>query len=255
MPSCESFEKRIENPKVYFVFFTYFYSAVIGDNEWRRQLKDPATKRLGNASSEAFGNIILINNYQAWLHTSRDEEDGKELKTEYDTEEDIGDRRSLADYLMDDVEFNTDACELEHYVVGRDDVLFKRLEKDRRRFEKTLRKDLPELSTTGDASEGEAEGTAPPTKRRKLLGLKKYTNKNEAKKLFGGWAEEAHEKMMRLSKMIKDDYDKGNYSHFVQSYLRWKRRQHDSNGRSKDTEQDGNSRITIRRDLLWDLDG
>jgi hypothetical protein len=139
--------------------------------------------------------------------------------------------------------------------VYRDNVLFKRLETARRLFEKALRQDLPRLSTSGDASEGEADGTAQPTKRRKLLELKKYTHKNEGKKLFGGWAEEAHENMMRLSKMIKEDYDNGNYSHFVQAYLRWKRKQHDYNGRHKDTEQNGNSRITIRRDLLWDLDG
>jgi hypothetical protein len=260
MPSCESFEKRIENPKVYFIFFSYFYSAVIGDNEWKRQVKDPLTSHLGNVSSEAFGHILLINNYKAWLHLARGEEDGENIKTDYDKEEDLGNRLTLADYLLKDLEFDTDATDFVDYVVSREEhqARFKRLEKERRAIEKTMREDLSELTTItacDEATDGDAEGNAvQPSKRRKLSELKKYTSKNEGKKLFGGWAAEAHEKMMLISQLIKSDVSSGGYVNFVRAFLNWKRSQQEYSGRQDKENDDGaNGRVNICRDLLWDL--
>jgi hypothetical protein len=54
---------------------------VIGNNEWKRQVKDPGTLHLGNVSSVVFGHIILINNYKAWLYLAQEQEDWKTFKT------------------------------------------------------------------------------------------------------------------------------------------------------------------------------
>ena len=106
MPACESFQLRIENLKMSFMFYTYFYSAVIGGTAWKRQVNDDKAGHLGNVSSEAFGHILLLNNYKAWLHVAKVQEGWTHMKTEYDPQAEIVEEQSLADYLLGGWEFD-----------------------------------------------------------------------------------------------------------------------------------------------------
>ena len=97
MPACESFQLRIKNPRMYFVLYTNFYSAVTGGTAWKKQVHDDKTRHLGNISSEALGHILLLNNnYKAWLHVAKVQEGWAHMKTEYDPQDEIADKQSLA---------------------------------------------------------------------------------------------------------------------------------------------------------------
>jgi hypothetical protein len=65
LPSVESFQQRLKNPKVYYLFYEYFFKAVMGEARWKRNLQEE--KRLGTTVGEAFTHALLENNYFAWL--------------------------------------------------------------------------------------------------------------------------------------------------------------------------------------------
>jgi len=70
-------------PKVHFVFFEYFFRAVIGEMAWKIRMKDDR-KRLGSTMAEAYANLQLNNNYFAWLYDYKMKHPNTTLKTEYD---------------------------------------------------------------------------------------------------------------------------------------------------------------------------
>ena len=269
MPACESFQLRIKNPKMYCVFYTYFYSAVIGGTEWKRQVHDVETTHLGNVSSEAFGHILLINNYKAWLHLAKEQEGWTHMKTEYDPEDEVAGKQSLADYLLGEWEFDvsvTDTADVGTYMISKSHYpeAHRSMRDKRIALEKRGKIQLAVAGLTDkDASEDEetkeegiGDNGVRPSKRRRLLQLKKYTNKNEGKKMFGGWAPEAQAKMMEIGSEIKDDVDEGNYTIFVKAYLRWMRSRPEYNTggkQNKDNDENEEEPIVIRRDILWDL--
>lgn len=270
MPACESFELRIKNPKMYFVFYTYFYSAVIGGTAWKRQVEDEETLHLGNVSSEAFGHILLLNNYKAWLHVAKTQEGWTSMKTEYDPPDEIIDKQGLADYLLSEWEFDITATEtddLESYMVSEAMYSegYKRLKVRRLALEKLGHERLAAAVLTAgddsdeggaDAEEGIDDNEVRPSKRKRMLQLKKYTSKNDGKKLFGGWAPEAQKKMMEIGSGIKADVEDGKYAIFVKAYLDWKRSRPEYNTSGKQNkENDGSDgeTVVIRRDILWDL--
>jgi hypothetical protein len=268
MPACESFQLRIKNPKMYFVFYTYFYSAVIGGTAWKRQVNNEETKHLGNISSEAFGHILLLNNYKAWLHVAKVQEGWTDLKTEYDPQEEIVDKQSLADSLLDEWEFDISVTDSdEDYMISKTKYseAYRRMREKRRALEKMGYAQLAVASVTDKDDYGAEEETkeegiegneARPSKRKRMLQLKKYTSKNDGKKLFGGWAPEAQEKMMEIGSAIKADVDEGNYTIFLKTYLQWMRSRPEYNNGGKQNKENDDSEeetVVIRRDILWDL--
>jgi len=83
LPSLESFNKRMDLPKVHFIFFHYFFRAVIGENAWKLRMSGE-TERLGTIMAEAYANLQLNNNYFAWLYDYKMKHPHTTLKTEYD---------------------------------------------------------------------------------------------------------------------------------------------------------------------------
>jgi hypothetical protein len=64
--SIESVKRRLEDPKAYFVFYMYFYTAAIGEVRWKERLSKEEGW-IGNNTTEAFAMLVLVNNYKAWL--------------------------------------------------------------------------------------------------------------------------------------------------------------------------------------------
>jgi hypothetical protein len=73
---------RLKLPKVNFIFYEYFFKAVVGDSIWKQRFTE--NKRLGTNVSEAFAHVIIENNYFAWLYDYKNKNPGCTLLTEYD---------------------------------------------------------------------------------------------------------------------------------------------------------------------------
>ena len=89
LPACEAFQKRLEDPNHYFLFYKFFLRSAVGDEEeWKR--KSTSHKSVDNTSSlssaldEAFALVMLQNNYFSWLLEAK-EEFGNSLITDYDS--------------------------------------------------------------------------------------------------------------------------------------------------------------------------
>ena len=111
-PALEAFEQRLDNPTNYYLFYEYFLSAAVGEEEWkqnsgyqhrmrkraRRQSyttniisPEPMTrdrlsivkdKRMSTSLNEAFTLILFKNNYFAWLLEAK--QNNSDLVCDYD---------------------------------------------------------------------------------------------------------------------------------------------------------------------------
>jgi len=86
LPSVESFQMRGKNPKVYYLFYEYFFRAVVTEVRWKKKFE--GSGRFGTAWLEAFAHGLLENNYFAWLFQYKSKYNFKNLKTEYDMDVD-----------------------------------------------------------------------------------------------------------------------------------------------------------------------
>ena len=82
LPSIESFQMRLLLPKVYYIFYEYFFKAVIGEGTWKRCFT--GNKRFGTNILEAYAHAIIKNNYFAWLYDYKSKHPASTLQTEYD---------------------------------------------------------------------------------------------------------------------------------------------------------------------------
>jgi len=82
LPSIESFQARLKLPKVNYVFYEYFFRAVMGEARWKQRLQED--KRLGTTNAEAFTHATIQNNYFSWLFQYKCSREGVGLKTEYE---------------------------------------------------------------------------------------------------------------------------------------------------------------------------
>ena len=64
-----------------------------------QQVINGETMHLGNISSEAFGYISVLYNHKAWLRVAKVQEGSTDMKTGYDSQEEIVDKQSLANFL------------------------------------------------------------------------------------------------------------------------------------------------------------
>ncbi len=69
-------------PKVNFIFYEYFFKAVVGDGNWKQCFAE--NKRLGTNVSEAFAHAIIENNYFVWLYDYKNKYPGCTPQTKYD---------------------------------------------------------------------------------------------------------------------------------------------------------------------------
>jgi hypothetical protein len=106
LPSLEAFEKRLEIPGIYFVFYDYFYKASEGDARWKEGCLEANTEfdRLGSRVGEAFALLVLKNNYFAWLLEAK-EKLGVQLVTDYDSDAQRRGMKNIVDALLQ-LEFN-----------------------------------------------------------------------------------------------------------------------------------------------------
>jgi hypothetical protein len=86
LPSLEAFEKGIEIPGLYYIFYDFFYKASAGDSRWKEACHDATkeTDRLGSRASKAFMLLVLKNNSFAWLLEAK--EKLQHLVCDYDTD-------------------------------------------------------------------------------------------------------------------------------------------------------------------------
>ena len=89
LPSIEHFQLRIKNPKVYFLFYDYFFRAVVGETKWKINMQEK--NRLGTSIAEAFTHALIENNYFAWLMEYQTTANTK-VMTEYTEMEEEGDK-------------------------------------------------------------------------------------------------------------------------------------------------------------------
>jgi hypothetical protein len=57
LPSIESFQMRLLLPKVYYIFYEYFFKAVIGEGTWKQCFT--GDKRFGTNILEAYAHAII----------------------------------------------------------------------------------------------------------------------------------------------------------------------------------------------------
>ena len=70
MPSIESIRRRLKDPKAYFIFYMFFYTAAVSKVEWKKCLSREEG-RIGSNTMEAFALLVLVNNYKAWLYEEK----------------------------------------------------------------------------------------------------------------------------------------------------------------------------------------
>jgi len=93
LPSLESFRQRWKLPKIYFLFYDYFFRSVIQDSVWIDRVNTPSSgtgARLGPVISEAYALAVVENHYFSWLYQYKIENPNNTLVTEYDQREDQG---------------------------------------------------------------------------------------------------------------------------------------------------------------------
>jgi hypothetical protein len=83
LPSIESLGRRLKDPKAYFIFYMYFYTAAVGEGRWKEFLSKKEG-RIGSNTMEAFALLVLVNNYKAWLYEEK-KRNQTNLWTEYDS--------------------------------------------------------------------------------------------------------------------------------------------------------------------------
>ena len=89
LPSIEHFRKRLDSPRVYFLFYNNFFRGVVGEKRWKSNLKEidgeDNKKRMGTEIAEAYAFQLLENNYFAWLFDYKVASKKCSIKTEYDS--------------------------------------------------------------------------------------------------------------------------------------------------------------------------
>ena len=93
----------MKDPKAYFIFYLYFYPAVVGDTSWKECIAKKEG-RIGSNTMEAFALLVLVNNYKAWLYEQK-KTHKTSLWTEYDSPPSYG-KPSVVDKILDGVQFN-----------------------------------------------------------------------------------------------------------------------------------------------------
>ena len=72
----------MQDPKAYFIFYMYFYTAAVGEVSWNECMAKKES-RIGSNTFEALALLLLVNNYKAWLYEEK-KTHKTDLWTEYD---------------------------------------------------------------------------------------------------------------------------------------------------------------------------
>jgi hypothetical protein len=235
LPSTESFQMRLKLAKVNFIFYEYFFKAVVGDGIWKQCFAE--NKRLGTNVSEAFAHAIIENNYFTWLYDYKNKNTGCTLLIEYDLakqeNEDSNDNDDKQIFCsdLDEIKialpkddggdyklvFNEgptkEQAKLAAEEVRKDalaNVSNQNLLQSYKKLKSMLMADT--LTTTMPEMTSQLAAKEFTKKKRKsmMMELKKYTGsaskktKRDSHK-FKGWSKEGKAFMVKMMKAIKDD--------------------------------------------------
>jgi hypothetical protein len=229
-PACEAFQKRLDDPNHYFLFYKYFLRSAVGDEEWKRNSSSnksiELSSRLATPLDEAFALVMLQNNYFSWLLEVK-EEYGDSLVTDYDSSHRASNGTpllSLIQYthlkvcaidLKDGEEENgyvwTTINEEEHDQATSDamEVIMRtrgavQHSKNYTDFVESI-KEIKEKEDDFNDDDKKRQ-----IKRRKIMkGLRQYTGakqENETKKR--GWSIRGYQQLMEIKEAIIEDADK-----------------------------------------------
>jgi hypothetical protein len=78
LPSLESFQSGMALSKVMFIFYEYFFKAMVGGAAWKKRFEEDV--RFGTNILEAYTQATLKNNYFTWVYEYVKENPGSTLK-------------------------------------------------------------------------------------------------------------------------------------------------------------------------------
>jgi hypothetical protein len=199
-PSLEAFERGVELPVVYVVFYDFFYHSSVGDAAWKRNCSGE-TNVVGTVHKEAFAMVVLKNNYFAWLLEAK-ESLGDKLATDYD-EEDISEEHRGIDDGYVKKELNLEGDMSHGLVIDQSSPQYQAHNEETKKALQSIRqvaqqnqmyqeieKKLPR-QTEDFSNEQERH-----KKRQKLLkGFREYTTAKNGEGKFKGWSGRAAKDM------------------------------------------------------------
>ena len=266
--SLESIEKRLSNPKAYYIFYIFFYKAAVGEARWKECL-EMEEGRIGNNNTEAFALLLFSNNFKAWLYEEK-ERHGDALMTEYDTTP-TSSKKSIVDSLLQDLEIvlrqptTADALVENPVVKNKQSSEFKSAVKARKDWHEEFKR-LPafrnmrqswETSTADTALQGALRGSTITNskerarkKRKHMKGMRKWTGvANDGERKFKGWSDKGHEAYVKWTVAIKDDVDAGRYSSWEKA-IRQLQREVESRS---ETESGNATKYAVDTTTVWEL--
>ncbi len=226
----------MKDPKAYFIFYMYFYTAAVGEVRWKEFLSKKEG-RIGSNTMEAFALLVLVNNYKAWLYEEKKNQTN--LWTEYDSPPSYG-KASIVDKILDGVQFNLVMNPTSPVVIyDKEDRTYKKLEKERvdwlEAFSKTAdciqtNNDVLKRATTDtrnrsiDAEADEDDDLIRlkerAKKKRKLTReLREFTGvPTQGERKHKGWSDEGMETFEKYVKEIRKDVEEDKYVPWEQAY-------------------------------------
>ena len=130
LPGIEAFERGIDIPIVYMLFYEFFFRSSVGDVRWKKvcQEEEDVYAPLGPPVAEAFAMLQLKNNYFAWLLDAKDNLRDK-LFTDYDDDKKLTGKKNCAEAYLKKLEVNLVGSEEDELVVAESDEAYKDLKK------------------------------------------------------------------------------------------------------------------------------
>ncbi len=263
MLSLESIERRLENPKAYYVFYQFFYKAAVGEVHWK-ECMDSSEARIGNDTTEAFALLLFANNYKAWLYEEKLNH-GEALWTEYDNVASVR-RDSIVDRLLLDLEFVLEKDTEELVVRDATKKTYKKAAKARKDWLAALirlpicakmRRTWQDTARAEERNENEPNAAEPDgkkercRKKRKLMkGLRKWTGPaDEGERKFKGWSDSGHKAFEQSTVNIKIDVQRGTYAIWEKAF----REVHIEQEKSKKNEEEPVEKYSVNKSVVWEL--
>ena len=238
LPSIESIGRRLQDPKAYFIFYMYFYTAAVGEVRWKECMAKKET-RIGSNTTEAFALLVLVNNYKAWLYEEK-KKHKTDLWTEYDCSPSYG-KPSIVDKILDGVQFNLETdISAPVLIYDKENSTYKKMEKERvewlenfcktgeciRTNDEVLKKATTD--TRERCEDAEAEAVADDQfllkerkrKKRKLTReLREFTGaSSQGERKHKGWSDQGMVTFEKYVKAIRKDVEEHKYIAWETAY-------------------------------------
>ena len=141
MLSYDSFESSLQLLKARFVFYHYFIRAAMGEESFKRAIRED-NKRITNNQTEAMALVLIKNYHQSWVFERWIESVGRGntfFTTEYEEAPNTK-KVSVLDYVLPDVEFDDKASTPEDMIVRRwdNEERYKKLREQRLSLQEKL---------------------------------------------------------------------------------------------------------------------